>query len=358
MTSSLLVLAINKYWGLTLVALPTSAALAAVALIGYIFGQRTRRSAAAELDGRRHKELERAARIAWQLETIAGRLRQDLVSHHAQVETFKRRLSLAKSEGSEQSWKQVCEEAETILGPTMQLAHQLSRAYDDIRQQSDALETFTQGRTDPLTGVGNGRALEGQLQVLLTSAAGGPGEFVVAIVSLDRAGNGGQGARPTSDASLLPRVAGVIRACMRETDFVARFGDDEFVIVMPQTSLAGACVFGDRLRERVAAELGATLCCGVAEAIAADDSKALLARADSALYSAKATGPNRLFVHMGAQIREHRANSAAASKRPAPDTTEPPTRDAAKKSLEIVEADADLEIELVSAASDDDWSDA
>ena len=51
-----------------------------------------------------------------------------------------------------------------MLGPTMQLAHQLSHAYDQIRQQSDALETFTQGRTDPLTGVGNGRALEQQLR--------------------------------------------------------------------------------------------------------------------------------------------------------------------------------------------------
>jgi hypothetical protein len=37
---------------------------------------------------------------------------------------------------------------------------------------------------------------------------------------------------------------------------------------------------------------------------ASDDSRALLARADSALYSAKAAGVNRLFVHSGSQIRE------------------------------------------------------
>ena len=73
-----------------------------------------------------------------------------------------------------------------MLGPTMQLAHQLSHAYDQIRQQSDALETFTQGRTDPLTGVGNGRALEQQLQVLLAAAARGNTEFAIALVSLDR----------------------------------------------------------------------------------------------------------------------------------------------------------------------------
>ncbi len=73
-----------------------------------------------------------------------------------------------------------------MLGPTMQLAHQLSLAYDEIRQQSDALETFTQGRTDPLTGVGNGRALEQQLQVLLSGAYRGNPAFAVALLSLDR----------------------------------------------------------------------------------------------------------------------------------------------------------------------------
>ena len=82
------------------------------------------------------------------------------------------------------AWEQLCSEAEAMLGPTMQLAHQLSRAYDEIRQQSDALETFTQGRTDPLTGVGNGRALEQQLQVLLNGAYRGSPAFSVALFSL------------------------------------------------------------------------------------------------------------------------------------------------------------------------------
>ena len=49
---------------------------------------------------------------------------------------------------------------------------------------------------------------------------------------------------------LLPKLASVIRTCMRDSDFVARYGDDEFVVVMPQTTLAGARVFGDRVRKR------------------------------------------------------------------------------------------------------------
>jgi diguanylate cyclase (GGDEF)-like protein len=267
----------------------------------------------AALDERRQQELERAGRIAWQLENIAATLRQDLLAHHAQVVGFKRRLRQAKDTASDADWEQLCREAESMLGPTMQLAHQLSHAYDQIRQQSDALETFTQGRTDPLTGVGNGRALEQQLGVLLSAATRGSCQFTVALVSLDRDASSIAGRSVAAILPVLPKLAAVIRTCMRDTDFVARYGDEEFVVVMPQTSLAGASVFGDRLQKRVAEDLTASVCCGISEAQSDDDSRSLLARADSALYSAKAAGTNRLFVHTGAHIREHLAASVLAT---------------------------------------------
>jgi hypothetical protein len=99
-----------------------------------------------------------------------------------------------------------------------------------------------------------------------------------------------------------------------------------------------------------------TLCCGIAESIAADDSKSLLARADSALYSAKATGTNRMFVHTGAQIREHRANSAAAAKKSGSRAAGP--RAGAPAEASPANSDAELDIELVSAVSVGDRSEA
>ncbi len=295
---------------ITLVGLPMSAALAAVALIGYMFGQRTRSSVVATLDERRQQELDRAVRTAKQLESIAERLRRDLVTHHAQVTAFERRLRQVQQAGSDNAWEHLCNEAEAMLGPTMQLAHQLSQAYDEIRQQSEVLETFTRGRTDPLTGVGNGRALDQQLQVLLTAASRRGAEFAVALVSLDRDTTTAEGRSLASVLPKLPRLASVIRTCMRDTDFVARYGDDEFVVVMPQTSLAGARVFSDRLRKRALDDLIASVCCGLTEVQSGDDARSLLARADSALYSAKAAGQNRSFVHTGAHIREHQSAAA------------------------------------------------
>ena len=51
-----------------------------------------------------------------------------------------------------------------MLKPTLKLAAQLASAYDEIRQQSNNLMTFTEVRTDPLTGVSNRRALDETLE--------------------------------------------------------------------------------------------------------------------------------------------------------------------------------------------------
>ena len=147
--------------------------------------------------------------------------------------------------------------------------------------------------------------------MLLAAAARGGAEFAVALVSLDRDGTTAEGRSLASVLPMLPRLASVIRACMRDTDFVARYGDDEFVVVMPQTSLAGARVFSDRLRRRATADLTTSVCCGLTEVQASDDARSLLARADSALYSAKAAGPNRSFVHTGTHIREQQSAVSA-----------------------------------------------
>jgi diguanylate cyclase len=295
------------------IGLPVTAGLGAVALVGYLFGNRTRSKMVAEIDGRRQQELDRAARIAWQLETIAGGLRQDLITHHSQLATFKRQLRQAQTDGHDKAWEQLCSEAEAMLGPTMQLANQISNAYDQIRQQSDALETFTQGRTDPLTGVGNGRALEQQLAVLLSGAYRGNPLFSVALLSLDRDNSTIESRSTASVLPLLPKLASVIRSCMRESDFVARYGDDEFVVVMPQTTLAGGRVFANRVRKRTSNELSTTVSCGLTEVQVSDDAHTLLARADSALYSAKAAGADRLFVHTGTHIREDQTAAGDAA---------------------------------------------
>ena len=299
------------------VGLPTTAALAAVALIGYLFRQRSELAEQAARKADQQQELERASGIAHQLETIADSLRQDLARHHGRLILFRRRLSEAQASHDEQACKVLCSEAEQMLLPTMQLAERLSSAYDAMRQQSDALETFSQARTDPQTGVGNGHALEEKFDVLLSAARRGGAEFSIALVSLDRETSvAADESRPSQKSKFL-ELARLIRTCLRGSDSIARYGDDELVVVMPKTKLAAASLIGERWRQGVVERLAISMSCGVAQYQNGDDAKSLLARADSAFYSAKAAGGNRQFVHTGTQLREYRSNSAPRATDPA-----------------------------------------
>jgi diguanylate cyclase (GGDEF)-like protein len=104
----------------------------------------------------------------------------------------------------------------------------------------------------------------------------------------------------------LVEAAGVIRVSARETDIVARFGGDEFAIVLPDTGSDGAMAVGDRVRERIASHrflqsegltIALTVSVGVATlpdvSISADG---LIHAADNAMYWVKDRGKNGIHV--------------------------------------------------------------
>ena len=100
------------------------------------------------------------------------------------------------------------------------------------------------------------------------------------------------------DAALV-RVADSLRSCLRERDLLARWGGDEFVIVLPQTALAQGLELAARLRRVVAqvepvGDCRLTISYGVVQWQLGEDQHALLARADQALYRAKDAGKNAI----------------------------------------------------------------
>ncbi|MDP3694592.1 MAG: GGDEF domain-containing protein, partial [Desulfocapsaceae bacterium] len=98
-------------------------------------------------------------------------------------------------------------------------------------------------------------------------------------------------------------LALLVKAAMRTSDFVVRYGGEEFVVILPMTELAGCKVFAERLRRRVedmkivfgnimiriTISIGVTTC--EAEMVSINKSQMITA-ADTALYRAKQNGRN------------------------------------------------------------------
>jgi diguanylate cyclase (GGDEF)-like protein len=96
----------------------------------------------------------------------------------------------------------------------------------------------------------------------------------------------------------------------RSTDIVARFGGEEFLVLMPNAGLAQAVAKAEQLRIALAAEVieplvrPVTSSFGVAELSQDEDRDSFLSRVDAALYKAKAGGRNRVIAADSSRSRE------------------------------------------------------
>jgi diguanylate cyclase (GGDEF)-like protein len=100
---------------------------------------------------------------------------------------------------------------------------------------------------------------------------------------------------------VIRQVGRIVSEAIRTTDTAARFGGEEFVVLLRETDLNGAAIFADRIRQTVADTvfepdgecLRATISIGMAEAEFTDgDVDHTIERADRALYAAKSGGRN------------------------------------------------------------------
>lgn len=104
---------------------------------------------------------------------------------------------------------------------------------------------------------------------------------------------------------LLVLIAGIISSELRSSDIPARYGGDEFILLLPQTGPRRAEVLAERIMEKFAAEVAARLpdtnlgiSIGISSllVVGAKESSVLIRAADQALYRAKASGKNRIVV--------------------------------------------------------------
>jgi diguanylate cyclase (GGDEF)-like protein len=191
------------------------------------------------------------------------------------------------------------------------LQDELDQTHKAVAQQSQQLEQAQEeARVDALTGLPNRRAFNEKIEELQSLFDRGNSPYVVALVDVDHFKSFNDEHGHAIGDRVLELVADVLRDTQRWTDHVARFGGEEFVILLPRMTAHKAKFVVDRHRAKVAnaaltidrQNLSVTVSAGVAEVLPGDTVAKVLARADEALYAAKAAGRNQTYLEDDGKI--------------------------------------------------------
>ncbi|MBV8690498.1 MAG: GGDEF domain-containing protein [Actinobacteria bacterium] len=150
-----------------------------------------------------------------------------------------------------------------------------------------------QATTDLLTGLPNRRGWEDSLEREFSRALRRRSPLCVAVLDLDNFKVLNDTRGHIAGDRILRSAAVTWQGLLRDTDVLARYGGDEFALILPDCSPEKATEIIDRLSDSTE---GSTCSVGVAWAGEADDAQALISRADDALYAAKAAGGGRVVV--------------------------------------------------------------
>lgn len=175
----------------------------------------------------------------------------------------------------------------------------------DFRNMSASLQSaFSDVKalagSDVLTGIWNRRrALEYLTETIQRHHRYG-GHFCIAIYDVDRFKNINDSMGHAIGDRVLVDLTERVRSATRDTDKLARWGGEEFLLIFPQTTLDSAVVATEKIRELVSESdfsysgHGVTISAGLAEYYSGDSVDQLLERADRGLYLAKNAGRNRV----------------------------------------------------------------
>jgi two-component system, cell cycle response regulator len=172
---------------------------------------------------------------------------------------------------------------------------QMAALYEDARRLAT---------TDTLTGLLNRRAFLDAIERERARSDRHAFPLSILVIDVDHFKRINDERGHAAGDAVLQGVARVLVSVARKSDFVARWGGEEFVVGLPQTSDAGARIAGERVRRAVAAEshpvldggdpARVTVSVGVASADAPWSIEALVGSADAAMYAAKMRGRNRV----------------------------------------------------------------
>jgi diguanylate cyclase (GGDEF)-like protein len=191
------------------------------------------------------------------------------------------------------------------------LVAQGANALENARLHEAAAQ---QAISDELTGLANRRHCEERLLAEIARSERYDTPLGVIVADIDEFKEAANDTHGHAFGDLvLQRFADVLRRTLRDVDLIGRWGGEEFLIVLPETTLDGAIEAAERIRTGFAAvELGPedarvrmTASFGVAGFVRGTDARELVRAADDALYDAKRRGKNRVVAAAESPVTAH-----------------------------------------------------
>jgi two-component system, cell cycle response regulator len=178
----------------------------------------------------------------------------------------------------------------------------LARIERALNRNEARAELLAQAEVDVLTGLGNARALSRSLTVEQRRMSRYGSTAAIVMMDVDKLKTINDQHGHVVGSRVLQAIGQLIRSIVRETDLAARYGGDEFVVILAHTTAAEGGAFAERvltrLRELRPEGLVVSMSVGVAHLETSQEKTgdALLAPADAAAYRAKRLGGNRACI--------------------------------------------------------------
>ncbi len=220
------------------------------------------------------------------------------------------RLSVAGQELGEVEFTRSQKFAES---ETLQIEYTIGSLLYPLRNALMYRGAVTRALTDPLTGINNRSSFEGTLQREVNLAQRHATPLALLVLDIDHFKRINDRFGHLIGDGILRDVARCAARCVRSTDILFRYGGEEFVILLSNTSKDGAHLLAERIRQAVYnlhcthgdTDLSVTVSLGVACLGSGEDSTRLFDRADRALYRAKQDGRNRVVLDDPAPVQSH-----------------------------------------------------
>ncbi len=206
--------------------------------------------------------------------------------------------------GTMEQYQHQRDEREQQVGERLQiLVERVASMELEAKGFRDHLEEQRQkALLDPLTGLPNRAAWTERLDLELARWQRYGGDLLLAVLDIDHFKRINDDYGHLAGDKVLKIIAGELFKRLRKTDFIARFGGEEFVLLIPSTPMDGGLKLLDTLRTAIEScpfhfkgeRVTITLSGGISAFSAAERSEQVFERADQALYRAKRSGRNRI----------------------------------------------------------------